>query len=234
MTLSGGRSSDSATVKVTNAAPTITSAAGPKTPVSAGKPALVTAAFGDPGAGDTHTCEIDWKDGGRPTAGKVTATGCRAEHTYTEAGIHRPVVTVTDDDGASDSTTLAELIVYDRAAGAATGDGGFTSPAGKATFSFTAKYNWFSTTPTGKAAFDFDQGKQKFRSTASDWLVVTGSTAVYQGTGTVNGQSGYAFRITATDGPDTFKIKIWKKSTGTVLYENTNAAETKGITIGRS
>lgn len=63
--------------------------------------------------------------------------------------------------------------------------------------------------------------------------MVTGSKAVYQGSGTVNGKSGYAFRITATDGPDTFKIKIWKKSTGTVVYENKTAAKTKGVTIGR-
>ncbi|UUU26461.1 family 43 glycosylhydrolase [Streptomyces sp. DSM 40750] len=231
VTLTGGRSSDSATVKVTNAAPTITSAAGP-TPVSVGKPAAVTVAFGDPGTGDTHTCTVDWKDGTKPAAGKVTADGCAAEHTYTKAGIHRPVVTVTDDEGASDSRTLAELIVYDRAAGPAAGDGSYTSPAGRASFSFTAKYNWFSTVPSGKAAFDFDRGKLKFRSTGSDWLVVTGSKAVYQGSGTVNGTSGYAFRITATDGPDTFRIKIWKKSDGEVVYENTDAAKTTGITVG--
>ncbi|TQE26878.1 hydrolase [Streptomyces ipomoeae] len=242
VTLTGGRSSDSATVKVTNAAPAITSAGGPKSPVSVGKGATVTAAFGDPGTSDTHTCEVDWKDGTRPTAGEGTASGCRAEHTYTKAGIHRPVVTVTDDDGASDSTTLPELIVYDRAAGPATGAGTFASPAGaypaepaltgKAEFSFSAKYKWFSAVPTGKATLDFGRGKLKFRSTGSDWLVVTGSKAVYQGTGTVNGKSGYAFRITATDGPDTFRIKIWKVAGGEVVYENVEAAKTTGITVG--
>ncbi|WP_149823887.1 family 43 glycosylhydrolase [Streptomyces tailanensis] len=233
VTLTGGRSSDSATVKVTNAAPAIGSASGPKSPVSVGKPAVVTAAFSDAGAGDTHTCEVDWKDGTQPTAGKVTDSGCRAEHVYAKAGIHRPVVTVTDDDGAADGTTLAELIVYDREAGPAVGGGTFASPAGKATFSFAAKYNWFSTVPSGKAAFDFDRGKVKLRSTGSDWLVVTGSKAVYQGSGTVNGKSGYAFRITATDGPDTFQIKIWNVAGGEAVYENVEAAKTTGITVGK-
>ncbi|WP_405895793.1 family 43 glycosylhydrolase [Streptomyces sp. NBC_00104] len=242
VTLTGGRSTDSATVTVTNAAPKITSATGPKSPVAVGKGTSVTARFTDPGTRDTHTCTVDWKDGTKPTAGKVAAGGCKAEHTYRKAGVFRPVITVTDDDGASASSTLPELIVYDPA-GSATGISSFTSPAGAfpagpkltgtTSFSFTAKYGKRDTKPSGKASLDFARAKLKFRSTGSDWFVVTGSKAVYQGSGTVNGKSGYAFRITATDGPDTFKIKIWKKSTGTVVYENKTAAKTKGVTIGR-
>ncbi|MFF6785306.1 family 43 glycosylhydrolase [Streptomyces sp. NPDC012510] len=243
LTLTGGRSSDTATVTVTNAAPKITSATGPKSPVAAGKSTSVSAKVTDPGARDTHTCKVDWKDGTKPTTGKVSAGACKAAHTYRKAGIFRPVITVTDDDRASASSTLPELIVYDRAAGGATGKGSFTSPAksfpagpkltGTTGFSFTAKYGKNATKPSGKAALDFAKAKLKFRSTGSDWLVVTGSKAVYQGSGTVNGKTGYAFRITATDGPDTFKIKVWKESSGTVVYENKSAAKTKGITIGR-
>ncbi|WP_338894697.1 family 43 glycosylhydrolase [Streptomyces sp. TG1A-60] len=249
MILTGGLSSDSATVTVTNAAPKITSTTGPKSPVAAGKNTTVTARFTDPGAGDKHTCKVDWKDGTKPTAGKVTASGCKAAHGYRKAGIHRPVITVTDDDGASVGTRLPELIVYDRAAGSASGAGRFASPAGafpagpeltgKAAFSFGAKYTKKATVPTGKAVFSFAKGKGKgksklkFRSTGSDWLVVTGSKAVYQGSGKVDGKNGYTFRITATDRPDTFKIKIWKKSTGKVVYANTTAAKTTGVTVGR-
>ncbi|PIM71428.1 hydrolase [Streptomyces sp. JV178] len=243
VTLTGGRSSDKATVTVTNAAPVITSATGPKSPVAAGKGTSVTVKFTDPGTADKHTCKVDWKDGTKPTAGKISAGVCKAEHVYRKAGIHRPVVTVTDDDGASDTAKLPELIVYDRAAGSATGAGTFTSPkgaypakaalTGKAAFSFLAKYTKNATVPTGRASFDFGAARLKFRATGSDWLVVTGDKAVYQGSGKVGGASGYAFRITATDGPDTFKIKIWKKSTGKVLYENTTAAKTRGISVGR-
>ncbi|MDF3143203.1 MULTISPECIES: family 43 glycosylhydrolase [unclassified Streptomyces] len=244
VTLSGGRGSDTATVKVANAAPAITSATGPASPASVGKRTVVTAAFADPGTGDTHTCRIDFKDGTEPTDGTVSGTGCRAEHTYAKAGIHRPVITVTDDDGASDSTTLPELIVYDRAAGPALGTGVITSPAGaypakpdltgKAAFSFAAVYAKGATVPTGKADFDFGPAGLKFRSTGSDWLVVSGSRAVYQGTGQANGSSGYGFRVTATDAPDTFRIRIWKKSTGDVVYDNVTGAKTAGfVTLGR-
>ncbi|KND42819.1 family 43 glycosylhydrolase [Streptomyces stelliscabiei] len=241
VTLTGGRSSDTATVTVTNAAPEITSVTSKKTSET-GKVTRVRARFTDAGTRDTHTCSIDWKDGGRPAAGKVTAGSCKAEHTYRTAGVFAPVITVTDDDGATASSTIDELVVFDRKAGSATGDGGFTSPAGaypagpkltgKADFSFTAAYGKSDTKPSGKVAFDFAGAKLKFRSTSIEWLVVSGSEAVLQGYGTVNGKGGYLFRVTAGDGPDTFKIKIWKKSGGTVVYENKTAA-TKGITIGR-
>ncbi len=199
----------------------------------------VTADFGDAGSRDSHTCTVDWKDGTDPEAGTVTGTVCRAGHAYTKAGLHRPVITITDDDGASDSTTLPELAVYDRAAGPALGTGVITSPAGaypakpeltgQAAFSFAVVYVRGATVPTGKAAFDLGPAKLKFRSTGSDWLVVTGSRAVYQGSGTVNGSGGYGFRITATDGPDSFRIKIWKKSTGDVVYDNLTGARTTGV-----
>jgi large repetitive protein len=243
VTLTGGRSTDRATVTAANAAPVLTSGTGPDSPVSAGRRAVVTAAFTDAGSGDRHTCLVDWKDGTEPRPGTVTASGCRAEHAYTKAGIHRPVLTVTDDDGAADSRTLPELIVYDRSAGPALGAGIFTSPAGahpakpnltgKAAFSFAAAYTKGAVTPLGRVTLDFGPAKLKFRSTGSDWLVVTGSQAVYQGSGTVNGVGGYAFRVTATDAPDTFRIRIWKKSGGDVLYDNTTGARVIGvITLG--
>ncbi|MER5433707.1 family 43 glycosylhydrolase [Streptomyces sp. NPDC002588] len=229
VTLTGGRSTDTALVTVTNAAPAITSATGPADPVPAGRRTAVTAGFDDPGTGDTHTCTVDWKDGGKPAVGKVTASGCRAEHTYTSAGIHRPVVTVTDDDGASDSTTLPELIVYDRQAGPVLGAG----TVGKAFFSVSVGYLPAATAPSGLLTFDLGQPRLKFRSTGFDWLVVSGSQAVLQGSGTVDGKRGYAFRVTATDNPDTFFLRIWKKSDGEVIHDGGAGAKVNGLlTIG--
>ncbi|MFF7445466.1 MULTISPECIES: family 43 glycosylhydrolase [unclassified Streptomyces] len=243
VTLTGGRSSDTATVEVTNAAPAITTATGPKSPVAVGKQVVVTAGFTDPGTRDTHTCAVDWKDGTQPSAGTVTANGCRAEHTYRKAGIRHPVITLTDDEGASDSRTLPELIAYDRAAGPAFGTGILTSPAGAfpakptltgtAGFFFTAFHTTWGSVPLGQLTFDFAPAKLKFRSTGSDWLVVTGSQAVYQGSGTVNGTGGYVFRVTATDAPDGFRLRIWKKSGGDVVYDNATSSKITGIvTVG--
>ncbi|MEU6256826.1 family 43 glycosylhydrolase [Streptomyces sp. NPDC047043] len=243
VTLTGGLSSDTTTVTVANAAPSITSAEGPRSAVSVGQRTVVTAEFTDPGAHDTHTCAVDWKDGSNPQPGTVTAAGCRAAHTYAKAGIRHPVITITDDDGATDSTTLPELIAYDRSAGPAFGTGVFISPAGafpakpdltgKAAFLVTAFYPKAATAPTGQASLELGPARLQFRSTGSDWLVVTGSQAVYQGSGTVNGTGGYAFRVTATETPDTFRIRIWKKSGGDVVYDNATSPRLLGIvTIG--
>ncbi|MEU8572822.1 family 43 glycosylhydrolase [Streptomyces asoensis] len=238
VTLTGGRSTDTSVLTVTNAAPAVTSATGPTGPVPAGHRTAVTVRFTDPGAGDSHTCVVDWKDGGRPAAGTVTAAGCRAEHTYATAGIRRPVITVTDDDGASASTTLPELIVYDRAAGPLVGAGTFSAVigpkrTGKASFSVAAGYLPGGTAPAGEVSFDFRPARVTLRSTGLDWLVVSGSTAVLQGSGTVGGKSGYAFRVTATDDPDTFLVKIWKKSGGEVVYNSGAAAKVSGVvTVG--
>ena len=57
--------------------------------------------------------------------------------------------------------------------------------------------------------------------------VVSGARAQLKGTGAVNGVSGYSFLLTLTDGDinggggvDKFRIKIWDKVTGEVIYDN--------------
>jgi len=60
-----------------------------------------------------------------------------------------------------------------------------------------------------------------FKSKSYDWLGIAGSKTQYKGTGTINGAGEYGFMLTATDGsPDKFRIKIWDKATGEVIYDN--------------
>ncbi|MEU2422217.1 family 43 glycosylhydrolase [Streptomyces sp. NPDC007851] len=96
LTLTGGRSTDTTTLTVSNAPPVITDARG-----HGGRRVTVTVRFTDPGTSDTHTCVVDWKDGTRPAPGRVRGSACRAEHVYRGPGAHRPLVTVTDDDGGT-------------------------------------------------------------------------------------------------------------------------------------
>ncbi|MEU1184424.1 family 43 glycosylhydrolase [Streptomyces sp. NPDC005820] len=229
LTLTGGRSTDTAVVTVGNAAPTLTSTAGPKAPVPAGRRTTVAVSFTDPGTADTHTCTVDWKDGTKPAAGKVISSGCLAEHTYTSAGIRRPVVTVKDDDGGSVSRTLPEVVVYDRSAGPVMGAGAVGI---RGFFTVAARYLPQAATPLGQVSYVSGPARVKFRSTGLDWLVVTGSKAVLEGSGTVDGKKGYGFRVTATDGPDSFAIKIWKKSDGTVVLDTGAGVKPGTVTIG--
>ena len=74
--------------------------------------------------------------------------------------------------------------------------------------------------------------------------MVAGAKAQYKGSGTVNGSGDYGFLLTATDGDlggaaDRFRIKIWDKASGTVIYDNKlgssddiDAADPQAITSG--
>jgi hypothetical protein len=66
-----------------------------------------------------------------------------------------------------------------------------------------------------------------FQSIISDWLVVAGAKVQYKGSGTVNGAGTYGLLLTAIDGAlpggggqDKFRLKVWDKTTGAVIYDN--------------
>jgi hypothetical protein len=70
-----------------------------------------------------------------------------------------------------------------------------------------------------------------FHSTSYEWLTVAGARAQFKGLGTVNGAGDYGFMVTATDGQvaggggaDKFRIKIWDRATGQVIYDNVRGA----------
>ena len=99
---------------------------------------------------------------------------------------------------------------------------------GTATTGFNAVYSSATATaPTGLATFNFTSGNLNFASTGYQWMVISKPYVWLRGAGTVNNQSGYEFLISAVDGQltggggtDKFRIKIWKKSDGTVIYDN--------------
>lgn len=99
--------SDSAFVTVVNVPPTIISLSGPVDPVLLGVPIDLLGAFIDPGILDGHVANISWGDGLSTTmdlpAGEYQVNG---SHTYESAGVYTIILTVTDDDGGSDSKSI--------------------------------------------------------------------------------------------------------------------------------
>ncbi|MEU8171781.1 family 43 glycosylhydrolase [Microbispora hainanensis] len=236
VTLTSGRSRDTAKVTVANAAPETGDVVTPAKPVEAGTRVTLTVPVTDRGANDVLTCTVDWKDG--TTASGTAGDGtCTARHTYKKPGVHEPVVTVADDDGATTTASGRPVVVYDRDAGFITGGGWIDSPAGayranpaltgRATFGFVAKYVKKTAVPIGATTFAFQAGRLNFRSTAYDWLVVSGGEIRYRGIGTDGGAGRYGFEVVARDGDtrdgdgvDRFAVRIWDERTGDVIYQN--------------
>jgi endonuclease G len=224
----GATAADAKSVAITNAAPAITSVAGPTSHVSVGTATSVSATFIDAGTADTHSAVFTWGDG-TSSAVSCTAVACSAAKTYAAAGIYDVTIVVADDDGGAATATFASVIVYDTDAGNVTGGGWFTTTAGKAHLNVNVKYQKGST-PTGNTKFD--DGSLNFDSTSYDWLVVSGTTAQYRGTGTVNGSGNYAFLATVSDGgTDTFRLRIWNAATNATLYDTTTAQPLGGGNI---
>jgi hypothetical protein len=229
-----------AVVTVVNVPPAVGAINALVDPVPVNTAINTSAAFTDPGALDTHTAIWDWSDNStsvgsvNETNGSGSVTG---SHIYTSVGVYTVKVAVTDDDGGSGESIFQYIVVYDPNAGFVTGGGWINSPAGvytpnpsltgKANFGFVSKYQKGATVPSGQTEFQFQLAGLNFHSISYDWLVLAGAKAQYKGSGTINGSGDYGFILTAIDGQvnggggvDKFRIKIWDKGTGNVIYDN--------------
>lgn len=235
------------TIVFPNRAPEILEITGPVDPIEIGAEAQIVAAYTDRNAHDTHTAEVDWGDGSPGEAAAVTFDlgdgTAAASHVYEDAGVYTVTVTVTDAGGLSDTDVFQYVVVYDPDGAFVTGGGGIDSPAGAyvpdpslegdANFGFVSKYKRGADVPTGNTEFQFHAGDLNFHSDEYQWLVVAGAKAMFKGTGTINGEAGYGFLITAIDADltastdiDLFRIKIWIEADDTtVVYDNMLGAD---------
>ncbi len=240
----GATNTADTTVTVNNVAPTVTitgPAAGSIYAVNT--PVTFTGTYTDPGTDDTHTAQWTFDSINTPVPGQpVTAGSVSTSYTFTAPGVYQVKLTVTDDNlGVGIATTVgvqdAYVVVYDPSGGFVTGGGSIDSQAGayvpypalagRANFGFVSKYQKGATIPTGETEFQFKVGSLNFHSVAYDYLVIAGARAQYKGTGTINGAGDFGFLLTAVDGQitggegvDKFRIKIWDRTTDTVIYDN--------------
>ncbi|HLF95826.1 MAG TPA: PKD domain-containing protein [Methylococcaceae bacterium] len=236
-TANGKTATDTATIAITNVAPSLGPIADlPVAPIPVNTAVNPSVAYTDPGVPDTHTGQWSWDDGSANSAGSASGGTMTGSHTYTAPGIYTVGCTLADDDGASATCVDYQyVVVYDPNGGFVTGGGTIDSPegaytadpslVGTANFGFISKYQKGATVPTGNTEFQFRTAGLNFHSTSYQWLVVSGARAQYKGEGTVNGEGGYGFLLSAIDGQvtggggmDKFRIKIW--NAGGVVYDN--------------
>jgi len=231
----------SQTITVTNPNPVVTITSPASGAVFAvGTTVNFTGTFTD-NSGGTHTAT--WTADATTFAGTLDegSGAITGSFTFASAGVYMISLTVTDGCGGTGSATTvggldAMVVIYDPNAGFVTGGGWINSPPGayqpdltladKANFGFVSKYQKGANLPTGETEFQFKVADLNFHSTAYEWLVISGSKAQYQGTGTITGTGNYGFKLTATDGGtgngvDKFRMKIWDKNAGdAIVYDN--------------
>lgn len=196
--------------------------------------------------GRTHTAS--WLFDNLSTGGTVvepsgsrkgTVTGI---YSFGSPGVYKVRMKVTSNLGV---TTLVDMqndlealvVIYDPAAGYTIGGGWVTSPpgayaanpslTGKVSFGFTSKYFKDATNPKGETQVSFKLGEMDFNAVNFDYLVISGARAQFKGFGKINGGGAYEFLLTVIDGDlpggggvDRFRIKIWNKVTGVIVYDN--------------
>jgi predicted secreted protein len=219
--------SDGAKLTVGNA-----TALGSFTPVAApvlvGTSVTMTIGF----TGDAPATAVwHWGDGTTSNATVVGST-LTGTHVYATQNVYAPSIAVTSC-GATATQAYQYVVVYDPSGGFITGSGWFNSPAGayrpqpslegRVNFGFVSRYKKGTAVPDGNTQFQYRMGNLSFRSTAYEWLVISGAKGQFKGSGTINGTGNYGFILTAIDGgkrPDRLRMKIWNKANNAVVYDN--------------
>jgi uncharacterized delta-60 repeat protein len=209
----------------------------PTQPVLVGSTVLVNASFTYNIPTDQHTAVWNWGDGMTSTGlvneanGLGTVTG---SHSYAAPGVYQVTLTVTDHRGASGSATaIPGVVVYFPIIGMIAGSGRITSPpgaipnhptlTGRATFQLNARSVSSTSAARGKFVLNFKTDKLRFRSTAVNWLIVSGNNAWYEGAGTINGAGSYNFLVSVASGggrSGKLRIRIWNTTTEATVYDS--------------
>jgi hypothetical protein len=225
-----------------NAKPVLGTFTAPLLPVALGTPINISIPFtdADVAASQPYTATIDWGNGTTSTSTFTTPGTITGTKNYPAAGVYIVKVTIKQDNFAAthyDTKTYEYyVVVYDPNGGFVTGGGWIDSPlgayvpnpslTGKANFGFVAKYKKGQSAPDGNTEFQYQAGNLNFKATSFEWLVIAGAKAQFKGSGTINGSGDYFFMLTAIDGElrgksqDTFRMRIWNKTTGATIYDN--------------
>jgi hypothetical protein len=221
----GAVGSASTTITVDNVTPTVSSFTVTPAAVKIGTCAKASLTFVDPGTTESYDVIFDWGDGTSTTLKLGSSVrSASSSHVYKKAGLYT-VGLMLSDGAVVEWPASTEVAVYDPAR-TLSGSGAVTPPADwcqplvkcpyTETISVTAKYASGATKPT--VSLTYTQASFKFVATGANWFTGSSGVAWIDGTGKVNGVSGYRFRLGYFAGqPDSLQFQVWS-STGELVY----------------
>jgi HYR domain-containing protein len=195
--------------------------------------------------GNKHTAS--WTFDSLSTSGSVTEPSglkngtVKGTYKFGTPGVYKVTLFVKDQKGVTSwvntaGDTESIVVIYDPNGGYTIGGGWINSPpgaytpdpslTGKLSFGFSSQYFKGAANPKGEALVNFLAGDMEFSALNLDYLSISGAKAQFRGFGKINGISGYNFILTVIDGAlagggdDKFRIKIWEKVSGQIIYDN--------------
>ncbi len=127
---------------------------------------------------------------------------------------------------------VGAAVAGDAPAGAAHGEGWVASApgayaldrglSGRGEFTMEASRAAGGKDAQGRITFDLGGGAFAFKSTACDWLSLSGGELRMSGSGVVGGRGDYGFILAARDGKSTdgLRLEVWDRATGEMVYAN--------------
>lgn len=195
----GGRSTYTASVPVSNVAPTLIPGVG-GTVAENGTFALPSQ-FSDPGKNDSWTYTVDWGDGSPATTGQITSwasfMSIPATHQYSTLGTFTVQVSVSDGTAPPATGSLTVSVVRPNGTPTANAGGPYSVPEGG-----SVSFDWSATDPDGDPltyTWDFGDGSAHETGNAPAAVSHTyGQSGTYTATVTVNDGNGGTATSSAT------------------------------------
>ena len=221
-------------------APVLGPVAGLPFAVDVGQDVHLTLGFVDNSATQTHTAVVDWNDGCPSPAPVVSESGGTGQvafqHRFCTAGYYVLTIRVTDSGGRT-TETRKDVVVNSPGLATVGGSGNLARTAASGGFKAPVHFAFWA--PAGNAAplrrtdnraFVRLDGPFQFRSDRIGTMTRSGQAAHLEGTGSLNGRSGYRFVIDATDAGrqqagsgDSLRVRITHTDAGgkeVVDYDN--------------
>lgn len=138
---------------------------------------------------------------------------------------------MTDSGGAVAHTAPQQVVVYAAGAPVVAGSGWIESPAGaylrRPDLAGRASFAFLAQPAENRAELHFEFEKLSFRSDAFECPALDKGRTQCAGVGTLDGEGGYGFQVTALDSDagggeeiERFRLRIWELESGKTVYES--------------